>query len=92
MPGVDPVELDGPPAFGEGDRVRAVKSVRNDGTYPGLRIGAPLIAAGDIGYVREIGTFLQRHYIYSVDFYQRGRIVGMRTGELSLIASAPDGP
>lgn len=85
----DIVELDGPATFREGDKVRAVKPVRNDGTYPGMAVGAALIEAGDIGYVREIGTFLQRYYIYSIDFYERARIVGMRAGELELVSPAP---
>lgn len=84
------VELDGPPAFRDGDRVRAARAVRNDGTYPGMRIGDHLISVGDIGYVREIGTFLQRYYIYSIDFYERGRIVGMRANELELVEAAPE--
>lgn len=79
------VEIDGQPRFAIGDKVRAVSGVRNDGSYPGLRIGEPLIEAGDYGYVCSIGEFLQRYYIYSVDFVDRGRIVGMRGHELQAL-------
>jgi probable nitrogen fixation protein FixT len=55
---------------------------RNDGSYPGSRLGDFLIEAGEIGYVASIGEFLQRYYIYGVDFFSRGRIVGMREHEI----------
>ena len=86
----DIVELDVPPAFSPGDKVRARNLVRNDGTFPGRRIGEHLIDAGETGYVRSVGTFLQRFFIYEVDFVERGMIVGMRAKELELIeASEP---
>jgi nitrogen fixation protein NifZ len=75
------VELHDPPPFHCGDKVRSRKDVRNDGTYPGTNIGDE--------YVASIGTFLQRHFIFSVDFIERGRLVGMRAKELELIESAP---
>ena len=37
---------------------------------------------GDVGYVRDIGTFLQQFYIYAVEWVDRGTIVGMRGKEL----------
>ena len=50
-----------------------------------------LIDAGDVGYVQSVGEFLQRYYIYAVDFYERGRIVGMRQGELEMIETNTGG-
>ena len=79
------VELDSPPAFRLGDKVRARRLVRNDGSYLGLRVGDLLVSEGEIGYVREIGTFLQRFFIYEVDFLDRGMVVGMRAKELERI-------
>lgn len=76
------VELDLPPAFTVGDKVRSLRLIRNDGSYIGRKIGDELIAEGEIGYVRGIGTFLQRYFIYEVDFLERGLIVGMRAKEL----------
>ncbi|HVI51775.1 MAG TPA: nitrogen fixation protein NifZ [Candidatus Sulfotelmatobacter sp.] len=79
------VELNGPPEFDIGDKVRSLKLVRNDGTYPMSPVGEVLIAEGDVGYINSIGTYLQQFYIYGVDFFERGRIVGMRAKELEYI-------
>ena len=73
----DIVELDGPPEFEYGQKVRARLNIRNDGTFPGKEIGEVLVKKGDEGYVVSIGTFLQQFYIYGVDFVAQGRIVGM---------------
>lgn len=79
------LEIARPPRFEVGDKVRAIRGVRNDGTYLGFRIGDALIEPGEIGYVASVDEFLQRHYIYSVDFFERGRIVGMRAPEIERI-------
>jgi len=76
-------EMSAPPLYEVGDKVRATVEVRDDGTFPGARRGETLIQAGDVGYVCDIGEFLQIHRIYAVDFYERGRIVGMRAAELT---------
>jgi nitrogen fixation protein NifZ len=78
----DVVEIDGPPQFDYGQKVRSRKIVRNDGTFAGKEIGEVLVGKGDVGYVASIGTFLQQFYIYGVDFYERGYIVGMKAAEL----------
>jgi nitrogen fixation protein NifZ len=62
--------------------VQARNPVRNDGTFPGKSLGEVLVPAGAIGYVRDVGTFLQRHYVYAVDFIESGRVVGMLGREL----------
>ena len=84
----DGVELDDPPAFGAGDKVRSRQRIRNDGSYLGRRIGETLIDEGETGYVRSIGTFLQRYFIFEVDFVGRGVVVGMRGKELELIEAS----
>lgn len=81
----DVVELDGPPAFEYGQKVRSTKNIRNDGTFPGREIGEVLVKKGDEGYVASIGTFLQQFYIYGVDFYERGALVGMKSREIELV-------
>lgn len=83
-------EMSLPPLFEVGDKVRAAVDVRDDGTFPGSRRGELLIAAGDVGYVRDIGEFLQIHRIYAVDFYERARIVGMWAAELVPFQQAPE--
>ena len=65
-----------------GASVRLTRNVRNDGTYPGLEPGAPLVRRGSIGYVVDVGTFLQDQIIYSVNFLDDGKIVGCREEEL----------
>ncbi len=84
------VELEGPPRFEFGQKVRARRLVRNDGTFPGRDIGEVLVKKGDTGYVVSIGTFLQQFYIYGVDFIERGYRVGMRGKELESIADSPE--
>jgi len=70
------------PLFMPGSRVKSKKYVKNDGTFPGRDVGDILVQKGDIGYVRDIGMYLQRYYIYAVEFIERGSIVGMRGREL----------
>ncbi len=86
----DEVELDGPPAFDYGDKVRSKRNVRNDGTYFGKDIGDLLCKKGEEGYVVSIGTFLQQFYIYGVEFVSTGHRVGMKRKELELIETAAD--
>lgn len=78
----DVIEIDREPVFEYGQKVRSSKVIRNDGTFPGKEIGEILVKKGDIGYVTRIGTFLQQFYIYGVDFYEHGYIVGMKAKEL----------
>ncbi len=81
------VELEGPPCFGYGQKVRSRRSVRNDGTFPGKEIGEILVKKGEEGYVTSIGTFLQQFYIYGVDFVARGYRVGMKARELEAVTA-----
>lgn len=82
------MELDGPPAFEFGARVRSRKVIRNDGTFPGRQIGEVLAVKGDVGYVTSIGTYLQQFYIYGVEFLATGNLVGMKCAELELADEA----
>ena len=83
------VEIYAPPRFAPGDKVRATKHIKNDGTFPHREIGDILVRKGDVGYVRDIGTFLQRFYIYAVEFVDRAVVVGMRGKELIALADPP---
>lgn len=73
------------PAFLPGQRVRARTPIRNDGTVPGQDRGAFVVETGDLGYVAGVGEFLQRYYVYTVDFVDRGQLVGMRSGEIEAV-------
>ena len=88
----DIVELNAPPHFDYGDRVRSRRTVRNDGTYAGRDIGDVLVKKGDEGYVVSIGTFLQQFYIYGVEFISSGHRVGMKRRELepTVISDEPE--
>jgi len=86
----DIVELDGPPVVEYGEKVRSLKNIRNDGTFPGKEIGDLLCKKGEVGYVVSIGTFLQQFYIYGVEFISTGYRVGMKRKELELVEAVPE--
>ncbi|MGO9600476.1 MAG: nitrogen fixation protein NifZ [Isosphaeraceae bacterium] len=64
--------------FDYGDMVRVIRSIRNGGTFPGVETGVQLVRAGNVGYVRNIGTYLQEQIIYAVHFIGEDRVVGCR--------------
>ncbi len=70
------------PEFDYGDEVRVTRNIRNDGTYPGTDKGRLLVRRGSVGFVRDLGTFLQDQIIYAVHFLAEDRIVGCREQEL----------
>ncbi len=70
------------PRFDFGEAVRVIRNIRNDGTYPGENTGNLLVSRGSVGYVQNIGTFLQDQIIYSVHFLEQNRVVGCRETEL----------
>jgi len=74
--------------FDFGEAVRLTRNVRNDGTFPGLEVGNLLIRRGSVGYVMNVGTFLQDQVIYTVNFLDHGRVVGCREEELQPAAEA----
>ena len=82
------VEITAEPIFDYGQKVRSIKTIRNDGTFPGKDIGEVLVKKGDIGYVTSIGTFLQQYYIYGVEIVETGYRVGMRGKELELVVDS----
>jgi nitrogen fixation protein NifZ len=85
----DEPDLRSPPVFLPGTKVCANRMIRNDGTFAGRDVGDVLVKKGDVGYVRDVGTFLQRHYIYAVEWVDRGIVVGMRSRELDEVPFAP---
>jgi len=78
----DVVELNDPPVYDYGAKVRSRRTIRNDGTFMGKDIGEILVKKGEEGYVVSIGTFLQQFYIYGVEFISTGYRVGMKRKEL----------
>lgn len=84
------VELSQPPYFNFGEKVKAKRTIRNDGTYAGKEIGEILAKKGETGYVVSIGTFLQQFYIYGVEFMESGNRVGMKRKELEPVIPRDD--
>ncbi len=74
--------------FKQGDAVRVLRPIRNDGTYPGMPRGELLIHRGSIGIVQDVGSFLQDQVIYAVRFIDEDRLVGCREQEVQA-ADAP---
>jgi len=72
------------PQFEYGESVRVLRNIRNDGTFPNVATGALLVRRGSVGYVTNIGTFLQDQIIYTVHFLDLNRMVGCREEELQL--------
>ncbi len=87
----DVVELNGPPAFNYGDKVRSRRQIRNDGTFRGKDIGEILVKKNEEGYVTSIGTFLQQFYIYGVEYIATGYRVGMKRKELEAVQCSAGG-
>ena len=77
------IEVYRAPRFRPGAKVRATLPVRNDGTVAGREIGELLVRKGDVGYVRDVGMYLQRFYVYAVEFVDRRAVIGMRGRELA---------
>ena len=59
--------------FGEG--VRLIRNVRNDGTYPGMATGAPLVRRGSVGHVVDVGTHSSKSCDYTDMAYTAARAV-----------------
>lgn len=70
------------PRFDYGDEVRVIRNLRNDGSFPGKDKGDLLIRRGQVGHVRNIGTFLQDQIIYTVHFIEEDLQVGCREEEV----------
>ncbi|MEH2236165.1 nitrogen fixation protein NifZ [Nostoc sp.] len=81
----DELELNLPPAFEIGEKVRVRKLLKNDGTFPGKEVGQVLVNKGDMGYISSIGTYLQTSYIYAVHFLETGFVVGCMKKELESV-------
>ncbi len=70
------------PRYEYGAEIRVIRNIRNDGTFPGKETGELLVRRGSIGYVKDVGTFLQDQIIYSVHFLDDNIMVGCREEEL----------
>jgi nitrogen fixation protein NifZ len=78
------------PLFELGQKTRLKKDVRADGTYSFAKMGEIIAYAGEEGYVRNIGSFLQVIRIYDIDFIASGRLIGCREDELEALTDGED--
>ena len=78
------------PVFRIGQCVRLKRDIRNDGTYAFAPIGTVLATAGEEGYVKHVGDFLQTIRVYDVDFIERGMVFGCREEELEAVDDGYD--
>ncbi len=70
------------PKFQLEQEVRVLRTVRNDGTFPGKEVGDRLVLRGATGFVKDVGTYLQDQIIYAVHFFDDQVMVGCREEEL----------
>lgn len=72
-----------PKKFGFGQRVRLLKEIRNDGTFPFAKIGDILMKAGSERVCQRYGRLLAGHPRYCrVEFIEEGKVYGCREEEL----------
>ena len=81
------------PLFREGQKVRLKEDVVNDGTYPHASIGTLMMPKGAIGYIRDMGEFLQVIRVYEVHFIgsdMEVEMLGCREHELEAVDDGCD--
>jgi nitrogen fixation protein NifZ len=81
------------PKFHEGQKVKLIEDVVNDGTYPHSKIGELMMPKGSIGYIKTMGEFLQVIRVYEVHFFgtpMEVEIIGCREHELEAMEDYVD--
>ena len=76
------------PKFGIAQKVELLEDIVNDGTYPHSQIGQIMMKKGSIGYIKDIGEFLQVIRVYEVHFFGTNmdvEIIGCREHELKAL-------
>lgn len=76
------------PKFQEGQKVRLLEDIVNDGTYPHAKIGELMMPKGSEGYIKDMGEFLQVIRVYEVHFFGTNtelEIIGCREHELEAV-------
>jgi nitrogen fixation protein NifZ len=81
------------PLFKDGQKVELIEDIVNDGTYPHSAIGELMMPKGSIGYIKDMGEFLQVIRVYEVHFFGTDReveIIGCREHELKALDDGCD--
>ncbi len=81
------------PKFKLGQKVKLIEDVVNDGTYPHAPIGTLMMPKGEIGYIKDMGEFLQVIRVYEVHFVGSNmevEVLGCREHELEAVDDGCD--
>lgn len=81
------------PLFKEGQKVKLLEDIVNDGTYPHSKIGELMMPKGATGYIKSMGEFLQVIRVYEVHFIGSNmelEIIGCREHELKAVDDGCD--
>jgi nitrogen fixation protein NifZ len=81
------------PKFRMGQKVKLLDDIVNDGTYPHAKIGTLMMPKGSVGYIKDMGEFLQVIRVYEVHFIDAGvelEIIGCREHELEAVDDGCD--
>jgi len=81
------------PKYHIGQKVKLQEDVVNDGTYPHAKIGTLMMPKGQIGYIKDMGEFLQVIRVYEVHFIDSDmdvEILGCREHELEAVEDGCD--
>jgi nitrogen fixation protein NifZ len=73
------------PKYKVGQKVKLLSDIVNDGTYPHAKIGTLMMPKGSVGYIKDMGEFLQVIRVYEVHFFgteMEVEIIGCREHEL----------
>jgi nitrogen fixation protein NifZ len=77
--------------FSVGQKVKLLEDIVNDGTYPHSPIGTLMMPKGSVGYIKDMGDFLQVIRVYEVHFLGTQmdiEVVGCREHELEALEDA----
>ena len=77
--------------FSVGQKVNLLEDIVNDGTYPHSPIGTLMMPKGSVGYIKDMGDFLQVIRVYEVHFLGTQmdiEVVGCREHELEALEDA----
>lgn len=81
------------PKFKFGQKVKLISDIVNDGTYPHAKIGDLMMPKGSVGYIKDMGEFLQVIRVYEVHFIGTNtelEIIGCREHELVAVDDGCD--
>lgn len=76
------------PKFHIGQKVKLLEDIVNDGTYPHSKIGTLMMNKNSVGYIKDMGDFLQVIRVYEVHFFGTDRevdCIGCREHELEAL-------